>query len=80
MKRIAIVPLLALSLSLQHRLAAQDAPPPQPVYHPSGFTHNHGEIGVFADLFRFAPTSDVTNNFVGVGAQCRIQCPSQHRP
>jgi hypothetical protein len=31
--------------------------------------YNHGSVGIFADYFRFSPTSTSTTNFVGFGAR-----------
>jgi hypothetical protein len=31
--------------------------------------YDHGSVGIFADYFRFAPTSGSTTNFVGFGAR-----------
>ncbi len=56
MKRIAIVVGLGFCLALPSWMAAQE---------------NHGEVGVFADYLRFAPSNSVTN-FVGVGGRLGI--------
>lgn len=52
MKRIAMLAGLGFFLALPSLLAAQ----------------NHGEVGVFADYFRYGPSS-ATDNFVGVGGR-----------
>src|SRR5215468_10881086 len=31
--------------------------------------YDHGQVGIFADYFRFSPTSGETKNFVGFGAR-----------
>src|SRR5262252_9400892 len=31
--------------------------------------YDHGSVGIFADYFRFAPTSSNVTNFVGVGGR-----------
>ena len=31
--------------------------------------YDHATVGIFADYFRFSPTSDHTTNFVGFGAR-----------
>ena len=31
--------------------------------------YDHGSVGIFADYFRFAPTSASTTNFVGIGGR-----------
>jgi len=31
--------------------------------------YDHGQVGIFADYFRFSPTSSNTTNFVGFGAR-----------
>ena len=56
MKRIAIIIGLGVCLALPSWMVAQE---------------DHGEVGVFADYLRFAPTDSVTN-FVGVGGRLGI--------
>lgn len=83
MKRIAIFFGLSLFIAVPSVLMAQqDVPPPPPSqYEPppppprqyappqqSAYYENHGEIGVYADYFRFAP-GNFNNNYVGVGAR-----------
>jgi hypothetical protein len=34
-----------------------------------GGDYNHGQVGIFADYFRFSPTSSNTVNWVGFGAR-----------
>lgn len=65
MKYISMLAALALFIA-PACLAAQDNsnPPPAPSLH----RYNHGEIGAFADYFRFSQVSP-TINFVGVGGR-----------
>jgi len=74
------IALLALPLSLN---AQQDqAPPPPPQYQgpppqyaqnapngPSRYTNDHGEIGVYGDLFRVNPAGGSAVNFLGLGGR-----------
>ncbi|MGC1462917.1 MAG: hypothetical protein WA802_11995 [Terracidiphilus sp.] len=79
MKRIAVLVGLALCAALPTLLAGQSdqSPPPPPPDQPyqtpasphSGYPpRDHGEVGAFADYFRFVP-ADSTTNFVGVGGR-----------
>lgn len=56
MKRIAMIVGLGVILALPSWLAAQE---------------NHGEVGAYADYFRFAPGSS-SDNFVGVGGRVSV--------
>lgn len=58
MKRIAMLVALGLVFGAPSWLAAQES---------SGATH--GEVGVYADYFRFAPGSSAATNFVGAGGR-----------
>jgi len=58
MNRFAMFVALGLALAAPGLVVAQS-------------TENHGEVGVFADYFRFAPGSSATN-FVGVGGRLGI--------
>ncbi|HEX4037568.1 MAG TPA: hypothetical protein VHX37_05875 [Acidobacteriaceae bacterium] len=63
MKHILSTLGLTCFLALPSVLAAQVAANPQ-----SPYTDNHGEVGVYADYFRFNP-SGVNINFVGAGGR-----------
>ncbi len=75
MKRISILASLIVSLALPCSLSAQataaaDGGGGQTAQSgESPFARNHGEVGVFADYFRFAPTGSSTTNFVGTGGR-----------
>ena len=58
MNRFAMIVALGLGLAAPGWAVAQS-------------TENHGEVGVFADYFRFTPGSSTTN-FVGVGGRLGI--------
>jgi hypothetical protein len=58
MNRLAMIVALGLGLAAPGLVVAQS-------------TENHGEVGVFADYFRFTPGSSATN-FVGVGGRLGI--------
>jgi len=58
MNRFAMIVALGLALAAPGLVVAQS-------------TENHGEVGVFADYFRFTPGSSATN-FVGVGGRLGI--------
>jgi hypothetical protein len=62
MNRIFTIVGLTLSLALPSMLAAQVYNPP------SAHTYDHGEIGAFADYFRFNPSGNPVN-FVGAGGR-----------
>lgn len=76
MKRILSCAGLAVALAISVSLSAQslaaqqppDAPPPQRVS-PDAHILNHGEIGVFGDLFRVMPSTGSDINFVGLGGR-----------
>lgn len=57
MKRIAMILALGTLVALPAALLAQK---------------DHGEVGVYADYFRFSPTSSVDLNYVGVGGRLGI--------
>lgn len=59
MKRILGLAVLSTLLALPSWLMAQEG----------GGDYNHGAVGIFADYFRFSPTSNSTTNFVGFGAR-----------
>ena len=59
MKRLLWFAILGTLLAIPSWLPAQE-----------GMSdYNHGSIGIFADYFRFAPTSNYHTNFVGFGAR-----------
>lgn len=60
MKRIAMIFGLGVVLVLPSWLLAQVSHPDQ--------TGNHGEVGIYADYFRFSPKS-FSDNYVGVGGR-----------
>jgi hypothetical protein len=62
MKRISLFAMLAFCLAIPSLMMAQAS---------SSYTENHGEVGVFADYFRFSPTNPVIN-FVGLGARLGV--------
>jgi hypothetical protein len=72
--RLAQNPTLAYSSSAQEFTPppAQDqtAPPPPPMGNPPSATstYDHGEIGAYADYFRFKPSGSAVN-FLGVGGR-----------
>ncbi len=78
MNRISLLSALFCCLVLPTALAAQDqAPPPpppppqgpvQPVIQTGPVGRDHGEVGVYADYFRFSPVNPATN-FVGAGGR-----------
>jgi hypothetical protein len=74
--------LLALPYSLHAQDQPPPPPPPPPQYQgpppqyaqnvPNGssrYTNNHGEIGVYGDLFRVKPKSGSGVNFLGLGGR-----------
>lgn len=65
-----ILPLIGIFLlsALPVGLTAQVDRPEQINNHPSPFTLNHAEVGVFADYLHFTPGNRETN-FVGVGGR-----------
>jgi hypothetical protein len=63
MKRIAIMCGLSLFLSLPAMVLAQE--------NHSAIGLNHGEVGAFADYFRFAPGTS-TANYVGTGGRLSL--------
>lgn len=56
--------------SPQDQTAPPPPPPPPPVVNnpPDAYTYNHGEVGAFADYFRFNPPWTQIN-FIGVGGR-----------
>lgn len=65
MKRILTRAGLALALALPVALCAQDVqnPPKNP------HTLNHGEVGVYGDMFRVSPSGASAVNFLGLGGR-----------
>src|SRR5215468_9390467 len=59
MKRLIGLAILSALIAAPSWLMAQEAPG----------EYDHGSVGIFADYFRFAPTSRSTTNFVGFGAR-----------
>ena len=59
MKRIIWLALLAALIAAPSWMAAQEG----------HGDYDHGQVGIFADYFRFSPTSSNTTNFVGFGAR-----------
>jgi hypothetical protein len=59
MKRIIWLAALSVLLAAPSWLMAQETPG----------EYDHATVGIFADYFRFAPTSGRTTNFVGFGAR-----------
>jgi hypothetical protein len=59
MKRVIWLAILSCLIGLPSLLVAQEA----------GGEYNHASVGIFADYFRFAPTSHGATNFVGFGAR-----------
>lgn len=55
---------LTVALALPLSLAAQVQNPPKDTH-----TLNHGEIGVYGDLFRVSPKNAATVNFLGLGGR-----------
>lgn len=81
MNRILSFAGLAAALAIPLTITAQDtqSPPPAPepqstyqtVQHPPKDPHtmNHGEIGVFGDMFRISPAHAGAVNFLGLGGR-----------
>lgn len=59
MKRVIWLAVLGCLVAVPSWLTAQEA----------GGEYNHASVGIFADYFRFAPTSHGSTNFVGFGAR-----------
>jgi hypothetical protein len=59
MKRVIWLAILGCLTALSSYVAAQE----------TNGEYNHASVGIFADYFRFAPTSHGTTNFVGFGAR-----------
>jgi len=59
MKRTFWFAILSVLLAAPSWLAAQE----------SHGDYDHGSVGIFADYFRFAPTSNSHTNFIGFGAR-----------
>jgi hypothetical protein len=59
MKRVIWFAVLSILIAAPSWLVAQEG----------GGDYNHGTVGIFADYFRFSPTSKSTTNFVGFGAR-----------
>jgi hypothetical protein len=84
MKHNAMLLGLALFLALPTGLAAQDQPPPPPPPYQQGpppppvvqngpASRDHGEVGAYADYFRFNPSGiPAAANFVGVGGRVGV--------
>ncbi|MGC2300641.1 MAG: hypothetical protein WA476_17670 [Acidobacteriaceae bacterium] len=62
MKRIAVLLGLGLLVAPPSWLAAQES---------GGATH--GEVGIYADYFRFSPGSSTSSNFVGTGGRAALR-------
>jgi hypothetical protein len=76
MNRILGCAGLLAALALPLAINAQDqappqSPPPQYVQNPprSPFDYNHGEIGIYGDLFRVHPSGGTAVNFLGLGGR-----------
>ena len=67
MKRVIWFAILSALLAVPSWLAAQEAPE----------QYNHATVGIFADYFRFAPTSNSKTNFVGFGGRAAFNA-SRH--
>lgn len=63
MRRLLIPCGLAILLAIPTSVSAQNAPDANP------HTYNHGEIGVYGDLFRVAPSGGTAVNYVGLGGR-----------
>jgi hypothetical protein len=59
MKRLTLLAALSILLAAPSWLAAQEG----------NGDYDHATVGIFADYFRFAPTSNHTTNFIGFGAR-----------
>ena len=59
MKRTFLFAILSVLLAAPSWLAAQEG----------HGDYDHASVGIFADYFRFAPTSNSHTNFVGFGAR-----------
>jgi len=61
---------LPLSTNAQDQVPPQ-SPPPQYAQNPPNhaFDNNHGEIGVYGDLFRVKPSGGTAVNFLGLGGR-----------
>jgi hypothetical protein len=59
MKRLVWLVILSIAVATPSWLMAQEG----------GGDYNHGQVGIFADYFRFSPNSSNTTNFVGFGAR-----------
>jgi hypothetical protein len=62
MKRIAVLLGLGLLVAPPSWLSAQES---------GGATH--GEVGIYADYFRFSPGSSTSSNFVGTGGRAALR-------
>jgi len=67
MKRIIWLALLTALMAAPSWMAAQEG----------HGDYDHGQVGIFADYFRFSPTSSNTTNFVGFGARAAFNA-SRH--
>jgi hypothetical protein len=75
------IALLALPLSINAQQDQQPLPPPPPPQYQGPpqyaqnapradrYTNNHGEIGIYGDLFRVKPNGGSGVNFVGLGGR-----------
>ena len=59
MKHLIRLAILSIAVATPVALTSQER----------GGDYNHGQVGIFADYFRFAPNSSSTTNFVGFGAR-----------
>jgi hypothetical protein len=69
---VGLLATLALPLSTNAQdQAPPQSPPPQYAQNPPnhGFHNNHGEIGVYGDLFRVKPSGGTAVNFLGLGGR-----------
>jgi hypothetical protein len=73
MKRILGCAGLICILALPLAVNAQDGPPPAPSSRQYGthdrYQNNHGELGVYGDMFRVKPAGGSAVNFLGFGGR-----------
>jgi len=67
MKRVIWLAILSTLIAAPSRLMAQEG----------HGDYDHATVGIFADYFRFSPTSNHTTNFVGFGARAAFNA-SKH--
>ena len=65
MKRFIWLAVLTSMAAMPYSLVAQEAT-----------DYNHAAVGIFADYFRFSPTSSSKTNFVGFGARAAFNASS----